>query len=231
MNQEVTVNHEQKLYVIPAQGGGYSCLGFEVAYAKAQAVWEWLDDARICDPDAGWIGTPEGYADYQRLMALGAEHACVNHTWLYDWGQDTPQAVKAALLDAKDTGARVRIFYGDPVTGRDWGQEHDVTGTVSRSTGWFKCLILVANSRSDGGPAILTGNTVRLYVGGQEVYRHPQYHQPTYTFGAVPASKWSAGQDGYTHGVYADGENVANFKTYAAAHRWIAFMTGKRMAK
>lgn len=228
MNQEVTVNHEQKLYVIPAQGGGHTCLGFEVAYAKAQAVWEWLDDARICDPDAGWIGTPEGYADYQRLMALGAEHACVNHTWLYDWGQDTPQAVKAALLDAKDTGARVRIFYGDPVTGRDWGQEHDVTGTVSRSTGWFKCLILVANSRSDGGPAILTGNIVRLYVSGREVYRQPTYHQPTYTAEHTGAAMRA---EGYTTAVMADDEEVANFRTSRAAHRWTAFMTGQRMSK
>ena len=41
MTDLIRINREQRLYVIPC-GGGYSCLGFDVAKRKTQAVADWL---------------------------------------------------------------------------------------------------------------------------------------------------------------------------------------------
>lgn len=240
MEREVTIDEKQKLYVIPEPGGGYTCLGFDVAWNRANAVWQWIDDARITPPDAAFIGTVEGYADYRRVMDAGAAHAKGGRGFLYDWDAETPQAVKDALLNAKHNGQRVRLFYGDRVTGRDWGEENDVTGTVSASTGWFKCLIIIANARSSGGLAILTGCIVRMLVDGREVYRHPTYTAPNYRIGSPPPriGNVDMAADGYAAGVDAswgenltDWSNVANFKTWAQAQRWIDFMRGRRMTR
>jgi hypothetical protein len=245
MEREVTINAEQKLYVIPESGGGYTCLGFDVAWNRANAVWDWIarDNVGaqfihqgpefIPAPDPALIGTVEGYADYLRLLKEGERNARIRKTFLYDWDAETPQAVKDALLTAKHNGQRVRLFYGDRVTGRDWGEENDVTDTVSASTGWFKCLILLANSRSSGGPAILTGSIVRLLVDGREVYRHPTYTAPNYRI-RFPADQ----PDGLPVRVdtswgenLSDWSNVANFATQDKALRWIDFMRGRRMGK
>ena len=246
MEREVTINEEQKLYVIPYPGGGCTCLGFDVAYARAFNVWEWIVNGNagahfvhqepefVPAPDPQLVGTLAGYADYLRLMKEGEWNARIRKTSLIDWGWDTPQAVKDALLNAKSSGQRVRLFYGDRVTGRDWGEENDVTGTVSASTGWFKCLIILANARSHGGPAILTANIVRMLVNGREVYRHPKYHSPNYRI-TQPLEGQPADLpvcvDASKDDFLRDWENVANFKTLAQAQRWIDFMRGRRMGK
>lgn len=134
----------------------------------------------------------------------------------------TPRPVIDALERArKSWGSRVRLFYGDKQTGRDWGEENDVTGRVGRTGGRIPVPILLHNSRSIGGGAILCENIVRLIVDGREVYRHPHYHQPAYAilFNSKGAS------------VLADGQHVASFDSKPQAERWIAFMTGRRMTK
>jgi hypothetical protein len=245
MDREVTINPEQKLYGIP-EGSGWTALGFDVAYARARAVWQWVEDGRThtypetpetvaqyAPPEFALVGTLAGYTDYERVMLLGRKHHLLTRATLIDWGQDTPQAVKDALLTAQYNAYRVRLFYGDAQTGRDWGEENDVTGTVSASTGWFKCLLLLASQRSSGGPAILTGSIVRLLVNGREVYRHPTYSQPHYRLdqpadqpNGLPARVCTAWD-----GDLQNWSNVANFQTWAQAARWIDFMRGRRASK
>jgi len=137
----------------------------------------------------------------------------------------TPRAVIDAIEHARETRARVRLFYGDAETGRDWGESYDVTGRVGRSMGLIKIPLLIPTSRSMGGPAILCDCIVRLIVAGREVYRHPNYHQPEYTIR-------HEGPGDLRKRVYADGKtNIANFRTQRQAERWIAFMKGERMNK
>lgn len=57
---------------------------------------------------------------------------------------------------------RIRVFYGDINTGISWNDEHDVIGAVSTSTGDVACLILVNNSRSYGGGALLDSAIIRI---------------------------------------------------------------------
>ena len=142
----------------------------------------------------------------------------INGTTFHD---ETPAAVAEALERARGTGERVRFWLGDPETGKDWGDENDVTGLVGRSTWKVKIPLLLANKRSMGGGAILTRHIVRLMVGGREVYRAANYREAVYTLR-------HEGPGDLRKRVYRDGANVANFKTERAALRWIDFMTGKR---
>jgi len=48
---------------------------------------------------------------------------------------NTPPAVVTALEYARQKGKRVRLFYGDPQTGRDWAKEYGVVGRVAMANG------------------------------------------------------------------------------------------------
>lgn len=138
----------------------------------------------------------------------------------------TPRAVIDALEMARATKQRVRLFLGDSKTGKGWLEEWMVTGAIGRSMGPIKVPILIPNSRSYGGPAILGDAIVRLFVGRREVYRHPGYQNPVITValeGKYPDSPWAATVNG--DGVHA------RFKTERAALRWAAFMRGERFSK
>lgn len=139
--------------------------------------------------------------------------------------EDTPEEVKRILESClHQYDQRVRIFYGDTKTGRDWMEEYDVTGTIGRSTGTQPVLLLVNNRRSMGGGALLTHCIVRLLVNGSELYRHPKYNQPELTIGPVV-------NEGYQSAAYEDGKLCAQFHTPQGAARWIEFMQGKRQSK
>src|SRR3990172_10334999 len=88
--------------------------------------------------------------------------------------------VNELLSELVHTDRCVRLFYGDKETGRDWGEEYDITGTVGRSTGTEPIFLLINNKRCYGGPAILTDSIVRMFVDRREVYVHPLYNQPEY---------------------------------------------------
>lgn len=93
---------------------------------------------------------------------------------------DTPEIVRRVLEAARTRGTRIRVHYGSMKTGRDWMDEYDVAGKVGRSMGPQKVPIFIHNSRSMGGPAILTSCIVRVRYAnkkeGGDLYRHPKYH-------------------------------------------------------
>lgn len=153
----------------------------------------------------------------------------------------TPREVINALERARETGARVRLFTGDLETGKEWFAEYEVVGTVSRSMGPIRIPILIKNSRSFGGAAILCDSIVRLLVNGREVYRHPKWKPFDFTIRTIsPNESAPLHHDrpcvtlrsmGYTHAVDINGKNHANFKSHEKAKRWVAFMRGERMCK
>lgn len=76
----------------------------------------------------------------------------VNGTWFHI---ETPEAICNVLNNYMHTGKRLKIYFGDIETGRDWNEEHDTTGTISKSGGSVKVPLLISTSRSSGGGAIL----------------------------------------------------------------------------
>jgi hypothetical protein len=114
------------------------------------------------------------------------EYQIVNGTAYH---KETPAEVVRALEDARKYGTRLLLEYGDTKTGKGWGDVHDVTGTVGRSTGAIKVPLLVHNRRSMGGGAILDHCIVSIQFsrrhGGAFIYRHPNYVTGRYQRGRL----------------------------------------------
>ena len=159
------------------------------------------------------------------VRAAGAANASDNGRALIAVARQAYNSLpEVALAALAGTGRRVRLFYGDPATGRDWGDENDVTGYVGRSTGTDKVPLLLATPRSTGGGAILVSSVLRMLVDGCEIYCHALYTAPVWEprEGAEPGLPCEVWRDDWT---------VARFKSPAARERWLAFMRGERATK
>ncbi len=129
----------------------------------------------------------------------------------------TPKAVSDILLRYMgNRNQRIRIFYGDPKTGKDYGEEYDIMGYVGRSTGQVKIPLLINNANSSGGPGILDGIIVRITVDKRNVYLHP-----TYTCNVVVKGTE----------VYLNGKIHARFKTAEKANKYASFLRGDSNVK
>lgn len=148
---------------------------------------------------------------------------------------ETNDRVKRAILTAKSTGARVRVWYGDTVTGEAWPEEYDVTGYVSNSMGPVKIPLLVHSKRSLGGGGMLDHCIVRIdTTDGQTLYRHPSFN--TGDWCAMSATGYE-GRAIEAHGhrydvvVLRNNKLHARFTTEKKALNYIAFMRGDRYSK
>lgn len=72
---------------------------------------------------------------------------------------------------------RLRLYYGDAVTGRAWGDVEE--GYISRSMGAQKIPILIANARSMGGPGILDDCVIKIEYANKKdggvLWQHPEF--------------------------------------------------------
>ena len=92
---------------------------------------------------------------------------------------ETSQQMIELLERIREEGTRVRFHWGDVKTGKDWGDIYDVSGTIGRSIGNYKIPLLIHNSRSYGGGAILTHCIVKITTTRNPkitLYEHPNYH-------------------------------------------------------
>lgn len=157
---------------------------------------------------------------------LSAHHDAHGNITAYA-NDDTDPAVMMALHKARQGHDRIRIWYGDTEGGYAWPEEYDVTGYVGRSTGQSPVFILVHNTRSTGGPAILTSCIVRIdcTADGHTLYKHPDFTAGLWTYaleGSGPDVRWA---------VYHNGDLHARFKRVSQATHYIDFMTGRRYRK
>lgn len=144
---------------------------------------------------------------------------------------ETPDAVVRALGQARSSSQRIRLYYGDAKTGRDWLEEIDVTGYVRNSVGPLKVPILVFNRRSHGGGAILDRCLVKIrWTSGGIIYQHAQYHAGSFVIREIgPDEMFHNGNlraHGYSHTVTVDGKPHANFKSMTAARHYLRKMIG-----
>jgi len=93
---------------------------------------------------------------------------------------DCPQEVIAILEQCRADGTRIRLAYGHPEDGRDWGERYDIEGYVNRSMGPIKIPILLHNKRSIGGGGILTNKVIRIETtkGKRLLYQAANYKPP-----------------------------------------------------
>lgn len=129
---------------------------------------------------------------------------------------DTPDKVVNLLLRFIQSGERVRLFYGDARTGRDYGEEYWIMGRIGRSTGQVRVPLIINNVRSWGGPAILTGSIVRITVDKRNVYVHPHYQCKVEVKGNT---------------VYLNGSEWGKAKTHEKAVKLAKFVSGESNSK
>jgi len=144
----------------------------------------------------------------------------------------TPDAVVQALEQVRASHQRIRIYLGDAKTGRDWLEEHDVEGCIGNSMGPLKVPLLIYSCRSHGGSALLDHCIVRIKITGNRgrvLYQHPRYHAGTFSIRGIGPADARPGDNlhskGFTHAVDVDGQNHANFRSLAAAERFVRRMT------
>ena len=135
----------------------------------------------------------------------------------YHFNVATPDAVCEALSGI-DRDTRIRVWYGDPVTGKSYDDIYDTTGYVGRSCGPVKVPLLINNKRSIGGPALSCDIIVKIVDTRTKrvIYQHPTFSQSVFTT-----------RDRFVH---KDGLNTfAELRTPEQAKRFADFMNAKRM--
>lgn len=130
------------------------------------------------------------------------------------YNKETPYQLIDILEKARHCKTRVRIFYGDTETGKSWNEEHDIIGTLSRSGGQIQVPILIHNSRSYGGPAILDHCIIRITSDKRIIYTHDNFHIGTLTH--------------KENNVYINGTLQASFENETQADNYIKFLEGNR---
>ena len=124
---------------------------------------------------------------------------------------ETSQKVIEVMERARKNKSRVQIYYGDIATGKDWHEEHDTTGRIGLSRGRdARYPILVHNTRSYGGGAILDHCIVRIKIDGRVYYEQHNYQQPV--LDVVPSDLPE-----YQYNVNINGELYSRHKTERAA--------------
>ena len=146
---------------------------------------------------------------------------------MFTFSDNTNDKVKQVLTSCHNRKNRIRIVYGDVNTGNDWLEEYEILGYVGRSTGINPSPLLINNSRSYGGGAILTGSILKIVdtQTKQVLFQHEKYVIPALT-------KEISSNIDYLYDVVNNGASVvARFKTEKQANNYIDFMQCKRMSK
>jgi hypothetical protein len=218
--QNVTLNQEQKLFVINI-GNGYTCRGFDNLFGELTQLASALG---LPSPKAEEIGTIAQYNQHQDAIEQLRLRGGFKDTW---FDANTPLAVQSVLEKARKNDTVIRIYLGDD-SGRCWNEENDVIGTVGRSTGLMKVPLLVAIGEY-GGMAISTNRVIKIQdvSTGKTLYQHENFTLPNMTIRNIADTALL--KKGYTHEVLFDDKVQANFKNVGKAAAYIAFMSGECM--
>lgn len=160
--------------------------------------------------------------DIQIKEFNGRHYKVYNGTW---YCLDTPDRVIQILDGAMKNHERIRIFYGNTETGRDWMEIYDTIGYVSRSCGNVKIPLLIKNSRSIGGTGILDDSIVKITIDKVIVYQQSNYRLPNME---IREASDNLKAIGYNYSTFADGKNDYNCKTMKQAENHVDFLKGKR---
>lgn len=141
---------------------------------------------------------------------------------------DTPDEVRNIIEPAiGNPNERFRIFYGDPITGKDEMAERDVLGWFSRSNGEQPSPVILPMRFSSIGALVVTNRIIKIIHTRDRVtlYEHPKYHT-----GPLFIHRDGKMSPTFPVAVYRYNEQIARFPDYPAANRWLNYMTGRRMS-
>ena len=212
---EVTINQKQQLYVFNNENG-VSCWGFKNAFEETMLLAQRLSRPELNPSDAEFGALT--VLDKHRALVDIARTAGDLGTW---FRASTPNKVKRIINRLIHTDEVVRLFYGDPNTGKMDVTEFEILGTIGRSGGILKVPLLLEEHSSFGGP-IRDDQILRIVrvSDGKVLYTAPRFVLPTFSI-------FERDDKGYPYGVDVDGELHAGFSSYAKACAWVAFMAGE----
>ena len=70
---------------------------------------------------------------------------------------------------------RLKLDYGDTITGKSWGESHDITGYIGNSIGKIKIPLLLNNSKSISGGSILDHCIIKIEYANKKHGIRPLY--------------------------------------------------------
>ena len=88
--------------------------------------------------------------------------------------KETNDLLIKTLENARKNNIRIVVDYGDVKTGKSWGEQHNITGYVGRSTGSIKIPLLVYNTRSLGGGALLDHCIIKVVTSRGKFQLYPR---------------------------------------------------------
>lgn len=216
---EPFANEASQHYVIP-NGNGFRCVGFQRCFNEVYALAVLLNQ----DPPANVdFGTMRVFERHNELI----HQVLVNNMDLGTWYDSaTPLCVRSVLEKVISSGRRVRIFLGEPATGKADNIEYGVIGTIVTSSGTLKRPQFVTKSLIDAY-TLSCSKIVRIIDAEsmEDLYRHPTFH--TSQFEVAHADD----PESWHYVAKADGTPFADFDTKRDALNWVEFMRGNRLYK
>ena len=216
----LTISKERRLFITES---GSFC-GWDVIYNRTVEMQNRLN----LFSEIPEIGTVEQYEAY--VSTLSKYKAMDDQNTWFD--PSTSEAVRKTLKRCIRTREVIRVYSGNPDTGRCWLREHDTTGTVGRTTGVFKTPILVPLGE-DGGD-LLEGSSILAIQDAltlRFLYKSSDFYIPQMRIGRDPDGRSTVEvQDGkdtdYRQDDVPTWHLQASFDTYVEACLYIAFMHG-----
>lgn len=147
--------------------------------------------------------------------------------WVHPESKPEVMAILASLRTYGRHGARVRLILGEPKTGRVWPEEYNTMGYIGRSIGEKKIPLLIANTRSTGGGAILT----HCILGIIDTKTHRYLYKADNMDNGVWEVREGSTKAEYSAEVWHNGSVHARFKTIEQTKRYRAFMALERHCK
>jgi hypothetical protein len=129
----IGINRTQRLFVLPAGKGGFSCLGFDVCEERTRKLATEL----AVKPLAHRKGTRRAYEAYEQLVEVARQRNLAT-----GWRAQSELTPEFMGLEGK----RVEIVDC-------WGQKRRFY--VGKSTGFIPVHLEIARRNSTGGPAVM----------------------------------------------------------------------------
>jgi hypothetical protein len=129
------------------------------------------------------------------------------------YSSETPDEVIEILERAIKERIRLKFYYGDRETGRDYLEESDTVGKIGRSTGEIKIPLLLPKYDSIGGPALFDSGIVKIVTSPRRelLWQHKNYHQKEINLIDIK------GDPNYTHALIVDGDIFSRHSSQRSA--------------